>query len=387
MPVRLPSANPSMSTVDPKAYLDECRRLVLDELPRLMPRSERYRPVLYDLMLDYPLRAGKALRPALCIAVCRALGGHLESVLPSAAVLELYHNAFLVHDDVEDGSEQRRGAATLHREHGVPIAVNVGDAMLALTLGPLLDNIELLGLGKALRILRTVSRMSLESAEGQALELDWIRHERFDLTDADYVRMVYKKTGWYTFIAPMLVGGIAAGASPERLAALRKFGAVLGVAFQIQDDILNLTAREEVYGKEIGGDLWEGKRTLILLHALRVASPVERARALAALRGARPSSTHRQGVAGLTGSECWNNGASYPAREESVGARDKATQDIQILHDLIDRAGSIPYARSIAARWADRARTLLGRADGWLEPSVHRSFVEGLIDFVVARDL
>ena len=86
--------------------------------------------MLFNLMLDYPLRDAKALRPALCIATCRALGGQLEEVLPSAAVLEFFHNAFLIHDDIEDQSELRRGAPTLHYAHGVPIAVNVGDAML-----------------------------------------------------------------------------------------------------------------------------------------------------------------------------------------------------------------------------------------------------------------
>jgi geranylgeranyl diphosphate synthase type II len=88
-------------------------------------------------MLDYPLREAKALRPAMCIATCRALGGSTEGVLQSATVLELYHNAFLIHDDVEDESEKRRDGTTLHRAHGVPVAINVGDGMLALALEPL----------------------------------------------------------------------------------------------------------------------------------------------------------------------------------------------------------------------------------------------------------
>src|SRR6185503_211786 len=127
--------------------------------------------ILYDLVMDYPLRPAKALRPSLCIATCRALGGMLEAVLPSAAVLELYHNAFLIHDDIEDDSVKRRGGDTLHLAYGVPIAINVGDTMLAMALDPLLDNMRLVGMGKALRVLRTVSRMARESAEGQAIEL------------------------------------------------------------------------------------------------------------------------------------------------------------------------------------------------------------------------
>src|SRR5947209_425304 len=101
-------------------YLDECRGLVMDEIHTIIPRN-RYRAILYDLMLEYPLRPGKAFRPSLCVATCRALGGRLQDVLRTAAVLELYHNAFLLHDDVEDGSLMRRGYPTLHRDYGMPI--------------------------------------------------------------------------------------------------------------------------------------------------------------------------------------------------------------------------------------------------------------------------
>jgi geranylgeranyl diphosphate synthase, type II len=234
-------------------YLTECRDLVLAEIREIIP-SNRYRTILYDLMLEYPLRLGKGFRPALCIATCRALGGRLQDVLQTAAVLELYHNAFLVHDDVEDGSLMRRGNPTLHQDYGVPIAVNVGDGMNALCLQPLLDNMNLLGMGKALRILQIVSRMTRESVEGQAMELDWVRRGRWGLRDREYCLMSYKKTCWYTFIAPMQVGGIVNGATPSQLALLRKYAVYVGVAFQIQDDVLNLTA-DERYGKEIGGDL------------------------------------------------------------------------------------------------------------------------------------
>jgi geranylgeranyl diphosphate synthase type II len=249
------------------AYLSECRRLTLLELRDIIPKTSRCREVLYDLVLDYPLREAKALRPALCIATCRALGGSLESVLRSAAILELYHNAFLIHDDVEDASENRRGRPTLHASHGVPIAVNVGDAMLALALGPLLDNMRLLGMGKALRILQTISRMTRESTEGQAIELDWIRNDQWQLTDTDYIRMVYKKTSWYTFIAPVLIGGIVAGAPIAQLRPLRKFAALLGVAFQIQDDVLNLMGEGDLYGKRPAGIGVRPRATSTLEHA------------------------------------------------------------------------------------------------------------------------
>src|SRR5580700_4160348 len=99
---------------------------------------------LWDLVPSYPKRGGKGFRPALCLATCRAFGGSTRSALLSAVALELFHNAFLVHDDVEDGSEYRRGLPTLHSEHGVGIAVNVGDAMNVLSLRPLMENLGVL---------------------------------------------------------------------------------------------------------------------------------------------------------------------------------------------------------------------------------------------------
>ena len=161
----------------------------------MLPSDSSRTGGLYKLMLNYPLRYGKALRPALSIAVCRARGGSLSAVLPTAAVLELYHNAFLVHDDVEDQSTMRRSEPTLYRQYGLPIAVNVGDGMLAVAIQPLLDNIERVGLGKSLKILRIISRMARETAEGQMIELDWVRSANWGHDDADYTRLVHKKVG------------------------------------------------------------------------------------------------------------------------------------------------------------------------------------------------
>ena len=113
--------------------------------------------------------------------------------------------------------------------------------------------------------------MTRQTVEGQAIELDWVRSNTWRLDDADYLEMVELKTSWYSFITPLQVGAIAAGAGPERMAPLESLGRHLGAAFQITDDLLNLRADPQEYGKEIGGDLWEGKRTLMLLHALRCA--------------------------------------------------------------------------------------------------------------------
>ncbi|HJW71124.1 MAG TPA: polyprenyl synthetase family protein, partial [Candidatus Binatia bacterium] len=170
--------------------LAEARADVQAELERVFARRRRtgYGP-LYDLLADYPFREGKGLRPATCFAACRAVGGRTEQALLSATALELFHNAFLVHDDVEDGSQFRRGKVTLFESHGVPVAVNVGDATNVLALDLLLGNTTAVGVRKALLVFREVERMARESVEGQAIERGWIAEGRFDLGDRDYVRM------------------------------------------------------------------------------------------------------------------------------------------------------------------------------------------------------
>jgi geranylgeranyl diphosphate synthase, type II len=378
-------------------YMQACRTLVLEELRGFVPGTEFGGEGLYELIFDYPLRDAKALRPALCIATCRALGGSLEGVLKSAAVVELYHNAFLIHDDIEDGSELRRGQPTLHASHGTGIAVNVGDAMLALALEPLLENMRDLGMGKALRILQAVSTMARESAEGQAMELSWIRSGRFNLEDRAYLRMVHKKTAWYSFITPMVLGGIVAGAPSVHLGRVRRFAICLGAAFQIQDDILNLTANEARYGKEFAGDLWEGKHTLILLHAVRSATPVEQRRALEVLGKPRPPLLRGGGLerARQTLQEMLQEPTLAPnvrARLRDTlsdlgGAeRYKTEEDVAFLLELIRRRGSIEHARAVAQRRAERARQGLSRMSEALLTSEHSGFLRGLVHFVIERD-
>jgi geranylgeranyl diphosphate synthase type II len=383
--------------MDLLTYLNECRGLVTEEICKIIPADERYQSILYDLMLDYPLREGKALRPALCIAVCRALGGKLDSVLRSAAVLELYHNAFLIHDDIEDESLMRRGSPTLQRQHGVPIAVNVGDAMLALTLKPLLDNIALLGLGPALRILEAVSHMVQESVHGQALELDWVRRSEWDIDEDDYVRMVVLKTGWYSFITPVLIGGIAGKLDAERLGELAEFARLLSVAFQIQDDILNLDGDLAGYGKEIGGDLWEGKRTVVLLHLMRCADEEARAEVRRILELPRPADPRSNGnghdaISEALLSELVDDGqlteqGSARLREaiDRNRPRHKTEEEIERLMALIRRHGSIEYARGVARRWTEEARAQLEKCSAWMIPSVHRSVLEELVAYVYSR--
>ena len=329
------------------------REEVLEELQAVIP-DNGYRGILYDLMLEYPLREGKGFRPALCLATCQGCGGRMADAVRSAAALELFHNAFLIHDDLEDGSLARRGSPTLHAKYGVGVAANVGDGMNVLALGTLLRNVELIGLRRALATVREAERMARESVEGQAIELDWIRRNRSDLGVRDYLTMCRKKTCWYTCTAPMRIGALIAGVPEDRLRAFNAFGFHVGAAFQIQDDILNLTAEEHLYGKEIGGDIAEGKRTVMVIHALRNARPRARARVL---------------------------------RIYGKDRRDKTEADLAFVRAAMDACGSIDFARALAQRLALRAELLFARDLRWMPASPHRRFLAQMIDYMVTRPL
>jgi geranylgeranyl diphosphate synthase type II len=259
------------------SVLHEYGQVVRRELSALLDR-ESARDPLYRLARDYPLRGGRSLRASLCIAAARAFGASLEQAVASALSLELWHNAFLVHDDVEDESEERRGKPTLHVLHGVPTAINVGDALAVLGLGPLLANEKQLGAVATLRILQEAERMARETVEGQATELRWREQNTLELRADDYLRMILKKTCWYTTIYPCRAGaliGAGGGLGPSEFV---RFGFFLGAAFQIQDDALNLVGDKATYGKEIAGDILEGKRTLMLIHLFQHATSDERSR-------------------------------------------------------------------------------------------------------------
>lgn len=370
-----------------ESYLQNAREVVFDALREAVPADGRHTGRLYERIIDYPLREAKGLRPALAIATCQGLGGELDEVRGTALSLELFHNAFLVHDDVEDGSELRRHRTTLHRELGVPIAVNVGDGMLALALAPLLDNLDVIGVGRSLAVLELIIRMARESAEGQAMELEWIRSATWDLTPRDYLRLVHKKTAWYSFIAPVLAGArCATGVSDATLGRLGRFALCLGVAFQIQDDLLNVTGAEATIGKESCGDLWEGKRTLLLLHALAHASLGDRARALELLRQDRPSAedlSHRALLSQLV-----ERGDLTPAGYAALTAQRRATkrpEEVGWLRDLIVRTGGVEAARATATAFVARAEHILVALSPDLPMSPHRRFLESVVAWVTER--
>ncbi|MEG3158891.1 polyprenyl synthetase family protein [Sphingomonas sp. LB2R24] len=266
-------AAPPVFDNDLDATMAQFKQLVVDEILRLVP-NKRPRRDLYDLMRDYVQRAGKGLRPTLVISTCLAFGGRIEDGVRAAAALEMFHNGFLVHDDIADESTHRRGLPTLHEAHGIGLAINAGDAMHLFAVDMTLSNLSTLGLSRTLALIHEILHMCRETVEGQAIELGWIRRNVVPRRDGDYSMMSTKKTGWYTCISPCRIGAVAAGVTaPVDLDRFNEAFRLIGIAFQIQDDVLNLVGDTALYGKEALGDLLEGKRTVMMIHLFRSSPP------------------------------------------------------------------------------------------------------------------
>lgn len=226
------------------------------------------------------------LRGLLVVYAGLAHGAPLEASLLAGTALELFQNWVLIHDDIEDGSEERRGKPALHRLYPMPLALNAGDALHGEMWGLLTRGLEAGAFGPA--VLAEVHQVVRRTAYGQHLDLLWTLSGCLDLTPEDYFHMVAHKAAYYTAVAPLRLGALLAGQTPPPL--YQEAGLKLGIAFQIMDDVLNLEG-DEAYGKELAGDLYEGKRTLILIRYLQIAPPEERIRAEALLnlpREAKP---------------------------------------------------------------------------------------------------
>jgi geranylgeranyl pyrophosphate synthase len=331
------------------SYRSKVAPLIVQVIPDREPKRH-----LYNLIAEQLSREGKGIRPALCLATCRAFGGVERHALPSAAAIELLHNSFLVHDDIEDDSEYRRNVPTMHRQYGVPLALNVGDAMNAMSVRLLRQNLSVLGPELATKVFDEFDHMSLETIEGQAMELGWIRDNDCQTTEEDYLLMVLKKTSWYSFIHPARIGALIAQPDRNDLDGFNHFGYYLGAAFQIQDDVLNLSGDRSKYGKEIGGDLLEGKRTLILSHLFRSASVTEKQR-LAAFFG-KPRAQ-------------------------------RLPREVARIYDVMRSHGSLDYARQAAQAFADRARREFETAYASAAPGEDLDFIRSLVDYMVSRDV
>jgi len=220
---------------------------------------------LYKPIIDLLGRGGKRLRPSLCLMACELVGGEIKKALPTAICVEFFHNFSLAHDDIEDGSELRRGEPALHVKYGVPIALNAGDGLYALCYEALKANERLLGIERAWKIFEEIAELCVVLAEGQAMDLEF--KDRREMSELEVIEVLRKKTA-KLFAVSAECGAIAGGASYEVAEDLGSAWEDIGIAFQIRDDILNVVGEETKYGKRIGEDIAEGKPTLLLINCL-----------------------------------------------------------------------------------------------------------------------
>lgn len=214
--------------------------------------------------IGYTLEAGgKRVRPMLCLTACRLVGGDEQQALSAALALEVFHNFTLLHDDVMDHAQVRRGRACVHVKWDENTAILSGDQMM-------IEAYKLLGQvpeDKLARVLRLFNTMATEICEGQQYDVDF--EHQADVTLDDYMMMIRRKTSVLLATA-LQIGAYLGGADEAVQQALYEYGICVGLAFQIQDDYLDCYGNEQTFGKAIGGDIREGKKTWLRLTAERL---------------------------------------------------------------------------------------------------------------------
>lgn len=293
--------------VDFKQVLEEKKRLIWKEYQKYLPgkssipfRLDRIQDYgkeddfFWKTVSDYPERQGKYVRGALILLVCEAMGIDEKKAALTAAAMQASEDWILVHDDIEDNSLERRGKPALHRVFGVPQSINAGDALHIIMWKMLKDNEKALGAEKAFRVMDEMNSMLMRTTLGQSVEIKWIEENRLDLDEEDVFFVIGGKTSYYTISGPLRLGGIIAGATEKQLEALFEFGFPLGRCFQIRDDILDVTSDFEGLKKQVGNDIWEGKRTLMLAHLLKNANRQDLEKIKAILRKSREQKTESE---------------------------------------------------------------------------------------------
>ncbi len=228
----------------------------ISAIPYPAEPSQLYQPIAYTMALG-----GKRLRPVLTLMACEAMGGEADAALNAAVGLELFHNFTLLHDDVMDKAAVRRGQPTVHRRWNENVAILSGDAMLTLAT-QYVARVDAAVLQPVLEVFNTTA---MEIYEGQQWDMDY--ELRAEVTEADYIEMIRLKTSVLLGCA-CKVGAIIAGADEANANALYEVGQNLGLAFQLQDDVLDVWGDEATFGKEIGGDIMNNKKTYLLINAL-----------------------------------------------------------------------------------------------------------------------
>ncbi len=345
----------------------EFTRLLADteaQMSMVLEQGDGHAKPLYE-MLAYHLGLdgatgprGKRMRPLLGLLAYQSLTGDYRGALPGAAAVELGHNFSLVHDDIEDADVERRHRPTLWAIWGVPLAINAGDALIALSrlaLYPLLDEFSET---RVLALMRVYDQTCLELCEGQYLDISFER--RPDVTVDAYLEMIGKKTA-SLIGASVQAGAILATDDPAVVEAYRRFGYDLGMAFQMADDVKGTFWAASESGKPEAGDVRKRKKTLPLVWALEHAAPEDRAR-LQAIYGAGIRATDGRGPTPMAADELGDD-------------------EVAEVLEILERCGAREHALSEARRYRDVALTHL---EGLPCPQEGKRELEGLVRSVIA---
>jgi len=296
-------------------------------------------------MILHPIEAGgKRLRPCLTLLSCEAVGGDAKKALPAAASVELLHTFTLVHDDIMDHDLERRGRPTVHSIWGEEMGIIVGDTLYSSAFKALVD-MERKNVPPR-RVLEAVN--ALVEANGELQEgqiMDMLFEQRGIIGEDEYMEMVRKKTG-SLIEAAVKIGCIVGGGTKRQLEALKVFGSNAGVAFQIKDDILDLVADQKELGKPIGSDIRKGKKTLIVVHALRTGEREDRDTILKVL-----------------------------------GKRDASDEDVKSAIETLKKTGSIQYAEQMVCDLIEEGKKSLDR----LPKTNARRTLKAIADYFVER--
>jgi len=300
-------------------------------------------PNLHDAVIYHLGTGGKRLRPVLAIATCEALGGSAERIIPFAAACELLHQWILAHDDIQDGDRVRRDKPALWAKYGLAHGINTGDYMAQKVYELVLRSKDR-GVDNetVFRLMDSMVTAAAKTAEGQAMEINLRSND--SPNESEYMEMVVGKTAHYLTI-PMVGGAIIAGADKKLIDKIIDFGNFIGPAFQITDDILDLTKGKG--RKEIGRDIKEGKRSILVIHCLGKCTAKEKKLLLAVLNKPPGKTTNA---------------------------------DVLAVKKLFEEYGSIKYAQ-------DKAKELVTKAKGVTAemPAPLRDLLNDFADYLVER--
>lgn len=297
---------------------------------------------LYDASKHLIKAGGKKIRPALVLLTAEAVGGNIEGAYKTAAAVELIHTFSLIHDDIMDEDEMRRGKPSVHTLWGEPMAILAGDILFSLAFELVAQTqVDDVPPSRVIKALNTVVDACIKICEGQACDMSF--EEKFDVGESEYLNMIYKKTA-ALIAAATKSGAILGGGTAEQVEALSQYGELIGMAFQIQDDYLDVVSEEEELGKPVGSDIVEGKMTLMVVHTLSAASPEDKEELISILKSGDESNTQRA-------------------------------------IDIFNKYGSIDYTRDIALDNVNRAKDLLDV----LDDSPAKEALYDLADFMLQR--